>query len=179
MHIVYIGVVAKFILFYLAVTYDCQKLSVREIQILDRRMDLLSSYCPSYFNRRPSSISLYDHSKVTEYRQCLLYYYPAVFENVLPYEKCIHFMISHFVIRILNEDPVLPTSETFCQTEIEDFLKLTGDYCGDQVLSYNLHGLLHLVDDVKNMVFSIRSVRFATKIPCRDFGTFKENPHKT
>ena len=87
-----------------------------------------------------------------------------------------HFMILHLVIRILNQDPVLLTSATFCQTAIEDFFKLTEDYYGDQVLSYNLHGLLHLVDDVRNYILLDSFSAFCYENTMPKYQNFKKKP---
>lgn len=148
MHLVHIGVVDRVLLAHQAGKCGCQKLNWRKIEILDRRMTLLKDFCPSEFNRRPNKISMFKHFKATENRQLLMYTFPAVFENILPHEFYENFLIFHCVIRILNGENVDPDILPFCQGALELFVTRCEQLYGEQFIAYNLHCLLHIVEDV-------------------------------
>lgn len=104
MHLVYLGVTKKNFAAKIEGKYGEQKLSVRQINIMNSRMEQLADYCPSEFNRRPRKISFYGSYKATECRQVLLYTSPAVLQHVFKENYFSHFMILHFSMRLHNSE---------------------------------------------------------------------------
>lgn len=148
MHSVHIGNVDRFLQAHLLGRFGCQRLNWRKIEILDARMNLLTEFCPSEFNRRPNKMSQFKHYKATENRQLLMYTYPAVFEHILPDEFYENFLILHLVIRILNFDTVNPQVLPFCQGALQLYVQRCEELYGEQYVVFNVHCLLHLVEDV-------------------------------
>lgn len=111
----------------------------------------LQIYCPSEFNRRPQEFTKHRGFKATECRQFLLYTATAIMKNVLDGDKYRHLMILHLVMRLLTSKDTLPDLFPFCKDAIKLYVKLCHKLYGEQFLSYNIHGLLHIVDDVMTL----------------------------
>ncbi|XP_071580866.1 uncharacterized protein [Temnothorax nylanderi] len=151
LHLVYIGNVKKVFSAHIHGKYGPQKLNVRQLNILDSRMTALTSYCPTEFNRRPNKLSMFHHFKGTEFRQLLLYTAPAVLQNVFSEEYYHHFILLHCVMRLLSFENVAEEIYAFCQEALETYVNMCEQLYGEQFLSYNVHGLLHIVDDVRQL----------------------------
>lgn len=151
MHLLYLGNVKKFCEGQVDNKFSCPKLSGRKLEILNSRMIQLTEYCPTEFNRRPREITQYKHFKATEYRQFLLYTAPAVLLNVLDEEYYLHVMILHCVTRLLVSENTQPVMYDFCQSSLESYVRLCETLYGESFISYNVHGLLHVVKDVENL----------------------------
>lgn len=126
-------------------------MSTRKVEILDLRMTNLQIYCPSEFNRRPNKFYMFSHFKGTELRQLLLYTAPAVLLDVVREKYYEHFMLLHFVIRFLSLENIPDSMYVWCQEALESYVSLCEELYGEQFLSYNVHGLLHIVDDVARL----------------------------
>ena len=94
---------------------------------------------------------MFSHFKATEFRQLLLYTAPAVLQNVLSEEYYEHFMLLHFVMRLLSLQNIPDSTYVWCQEALESYVCLCEELYGEQFLSYNVHGLLHVVDDVARL----------------------------
>lgn len=149
MHLVHLGIVKKVFRAHVDGKYVCEKLSVRKLNILDSRMNALIEYCPTEFGRRPREIRKYSNFKAVEFRQILLYTAPAILLNVFPEEYYQHFMALHSVIRLLMSETTEPIMHDFCQHTMETYVRMCEILYGQPFLSYNVHGLLHIVDDVR------------------------------
>lgn len=114
-------------------------------------MILLREYYPSKFNRRPSEITLCNNFKGTEFRKLCLYTAPAVLKNVFFDDYYNHFLILHSVMRLLIAEETLPEMYDFCQEALETYVTMCEVLYGEQFLSYNVHSLLRLEEDVRQL----------------------------
>ncbi|XP_039308167.1 uncharacterized protein LOC113006034 isoform X2 [Solenopsis invicta] len=151
MHLVCIGVVKKLLTAWITGKYGKKaKLSGRNIDVVSKRLELLSHYCPRDFARKPRSLSDYSDYKATEGRQFILYTGPVVMLGIMEKQTYTHFLFLHSAIRMLCSNTfsnmsLLQRAEVALKKFIEKcqfFYKLT-------FMSYNVHALLHLVTDVK------------------------------
>ena len=87
--------------------------------------------------------------KATEFLQFLLYTSPIVLFKKLSLEMYQNFMMLSTSIRLLLMSEKDSFSFTYIQQALEMFVKNFARIYGSHVLTYNVHNLLHLVDDAK------------------------------
>lgn len=148
MHLVYLGNVKKIFEANVDGKFGCHRLNRRKLDILNSRMIQLQRNCPSEFNRRPQEFTKFHGFKATEYRQFLLYTATAVLKNVFDEDKYRHLMILHFVMRLLTSEDTPPDLFPFCKDASKLYVTLCQQLYGEQFMSYNIHGFLHIVEDV-------------------------------
>ncbi|XP_032457916.1 uncharacterized protein LOC103317700 isoform X1 [Nasonia vitripennis] len=119
------------------------------LQILDNRLEHVKNFCPSDFARKPVNILRHGQFKATEYRQILLYSGPVIFRGLMNPAMYKHFILLSTAIRILANPVVSMESIDFAEKCIKLFVETASDVYGIEFLSYNVHTLLHLPDDVK------------------------------
>ncbi|XP_043474343.1 uncharacterized protein LOC122506302 isoform X1 [Leptopilina heterotoma] len=151
LHSVYLGNTKKILCAQVGGQFGFRRLNVRKLQILDARMSELILFCPSDFNRRPQVLTKYHAFKGTEFRQFLLYTSPAVVKNVFDEDYYTHLMILHSSMRLLNSSNTLRDMYPFCREALKSYFTLCEVLYGEQFLSYNVHSVLHLVDDVEEL----------------------------
>ncbi|CAH0558730.1 unnamed protein product [Brassicogethes aeneus] len=149
MHLIYLGVTKKILSAILEGKYAHTRLNARKINILNARMQIIRDYCSSDFGRRPAPLSKYSRFKATEFRQFLLYTACAVLQNVISDECYRHFMLLSCVTRLLSFVEIEEEHFVFCENALKSFVQMAKILYGEQFLSYNIHGLLHVVEDVR------------------------------
>jgi len=150
MHLVCLGVTKKLLSAWVCGKYSrLSKLSGRSISVLCSRLNILKRYCPSEFARRPRSLDMYSKFKATEFRQFLLYTGPIVMFNILDERLYKHFLFLHAAIRILVSKSWSKQYLSFAELALQKFVCRSPYLYGPTFNSYNVHGLLHLADDVR------------------------------
>lgn len=150
MHLVLLGVMKRLFDAWITGKFPgFVKLDDQSQHILDSRLKSLDQWCPVEFARRPGSIFRYIHYKATELRHFLLYAGPCVLHGVIPENYYTHFLLLHVAIRILVSPVIHNEQLTFAENALKSFVILAETLYGKSFLSYNSHGLLHLVDDVR------------------------------
>jgi len=153
MHLVCLGVMKKLIFLWLG-NLKHAPLSVRlqskKVTIISNQLLSLKSFITCDFSRVPRSLSEVARWKATEFRLFLLYTGPVVLKSILTDECYSHFICLHVCFRILL-DPYVKNYEliNFCDRVLTYFVKRIGKLYGNQFISHNVHGLLHVVDDFK------------------------------
>lgn len=115
---------------------------------------------PSEFARQPRSISELDRWKATEFRQFLLYTGPVVLKNVLSEDHYTHFLCLSVAMSILLDSShekrhaYLSYAKELMHTFVSNCPKLYGV----TFTVYNVHGLLHMCDDVTNFECSLNDL---------------------
>lgn len=157
LHVVLEGVQKKLIELWLkGVKHDIpksRKLRITNIdmQIIDRHIENIASYCPDEFQRKgrcDSALSQYSSWRGTEFRQVLLYTGIIAF-SAIEKVKYKHYLLLHYAMRKL-------TIPNLCETELSEvhkllrkFVKNFTEIYGKEFVSHNVHVLLHMVDDYK------------------------------
>lgn len=149
MHLVCLGIMKK-----LLVTWTkgrkSNKLSVKQRDIISKRMRFYRKFVPKNFARKPRGLEDLSYWKAREYRSFLLYWGPVCLRGVLPEEKYEHFLKFHTAIYILiSPSANYTTWVDYADTLIRDFVSMVPRLYGKEFLVYNMHSLMHLCQDVK------------------------------
>lgn len=150
MHLVCLGVMRRLLMLWLRVK-NKNKLGTENRARLSRLLVGLKKHTPREFARKPRTLKEIRHFKATEFRQFLLYSGPVILKNVLPRKVYNHFMLFSVAIRILvSSDAFDAEYVDYADTLLHKFVKEFASFYGKHNLVRNVHGLLHLCEDVRN-----------------------------
>lgn len=127
------------------------KLSAKNINDLSDKLLSMSPYIPREFSRKPRTLSELNRWKATEFRLFLLYVGPVCLISILPKRLYDHFLMFHVGITILSNNDHISKYIDFAEEVINNFVKYIKDSYGKEVMTYNVHSLIHLVTDVRNL----------------------------
>lgn len=150
MHLICLGVTRKLLNLWVFGKPKYHKFSGHVISNLSRDLVKQRFLTPSEFNRKPRSLIELARWKATEYRQFLLYIGPVILQNYIPAKYFYHFTSLHLAVFILSNDELLNRHRKYANSLLEFFVQQFTSLYGKENLSYNIHGLLHVEDDVKN-----------------------------
>ncbi|KAF0730474.1 Uncharacterized protein FWK35_00027213 [Aphis craccivora] len=135
----------------------CKKIRIRipfrNVQLISSALiHLVKNHVPIEFQRKPRSLNYVRKWKATEYRQLLLHTGPFILKNILNDKVYENFITLHVAVSILCSNRYCYQQKwlNYAKNLIECFVKQFGIIYGKHNISYNIHGLLHLVDDVEN-----------------------------
>ncbi|XP_046406989.1 uncharacterized protein LOC124171751 isoform X1 [Ischnura elegans] len=149
MHLVCLGVM-RTLLFAWCGGPLSMKISQRQKATVSESILSLRGCFPKEFARRPRDLAMLKYWKATEYRNFLLYLGPLVLKDVLTTEKYNHFLQLHIAISTLMSRQKCTDGKQL--ERVKDLLKyfVTNviSLYGECFVTYNFHGLIHLVDDI-------------------------------
>ena len=87
--------------------------------------------------------------KAVEFRQFLLYTGPLVLSGVLSKRRFCHFLLLSVAIRLLLDNSATPEKLSYSEKLLQLFVSEFGQIYGDESLVYNVHSLIHIVDDAR------------------------------
>ncbi|XP_066584896.1 uncharacterized protein [Prorops nasuta] len=152
MHLVCLGVMKKLLSAWVTGKFSrLSKFSSRCISIISHRLKILVQYCPSEFARRPKPIDAFNKFKATEFRQFLLYTGPVVLYGLINESIYNHFLLFHATIRVLVSPSTSSLLIHFAELAIRKFVERCEELYGLNFYSYNVHGLLHICQDVRTL----------------------------
>ncbi|EEC17155.1 conserved hypothetical protein, partial [Ixodes scapularis] len=148
MHLVCLGVTRKLIILWIRGHLEC-RITPSTMKHVSASLKALAGFIPCEFARRPRALEEIDRWKATELRQFLLYTGPVVLSSVLDKKYFQHFLLLHVSLRLLVGAKTCAQSQlrSYAGALLKRFVRFFGDLYGDEQYSYNVHGLLHLVDD--------------------------------
>ena len=153
MHLVCLGIVRKLLWTWirgaLFVGTRRIRLGWRSITQISARLVALASNVACDFARKPRSLSELARWKATELRQFLLYTGPIVLKGVIDDDLYNHFMLLHIAVKILVDNELCREFSSYARDLILLFVKQCEEYYGIEFMSYNVHNLIHLTDDVE------------------------------
>lgn len=150
MHLVCLGVVKKLMSAWIHGKYSLlSKLPARSISIICERLNNLRIYCPSDFARRLRSLAVFLKYKATKCRQFLLYTGSVIMYDILDEQLYKHFLFLHAAIRVLVSKSPSRQHLRFAELALQKFVLHCEILYGPTFHTYNVQGLLHLIDDVK------------------------------
>ena len=149
MHLVYLGVVRRLILFWLRgpLNRNC-RLSGHSVHIVSDRMLQMRNVMCKEFARKPRSLADVDRWKATEFRAFLLYLGPVVMMDVLSKEHYEHFLLLHVSLYCLNCKRLNQTHVEYAKKLLVCFVQDAVELYGEEFVVYNVHSLIHICDDV-------------------------------
>ena len=153
MHMVCLGVTRR-ILNYFKGNYKGifnGRLSSTQIMQVSQNLLLLRGKLPSEFIRQPRSLVELDRWKATELRSFLLYYGIVVLKGICNPNMYKHFLSLSLAVRVLceeNKDSRIHYLN-FSKKLLNYFVTNSQEHYGKSFFVYNVHGLLHIADDVE------------------------------
>ena len=159
MHLVCLGIVKRVLLFLKKGPREC-RLSHQQLVILSERLSSLNGKMPREFARQPRSIFYLDKWKATEFRQFLLYTGPLVLRTVVSERLYKHFLTLTVAMSILleSDDNFRNEHLEYAMELLIYFVKNSTRVYGEIFVSYNVHALIHLADDVEHYGSSLNDI---------------------
>ena len=152
MHLVCLGVVRRLLLYWKGpVGPLCARLGRRDVDRLSQKLVLLCPNIPSDFVRKPRSVSEVMRWKATEFRQFLLYTGPVVLQDILSEKMYHHFMLLSVAVRILACPKFALSFCDYAHELLVLFVNEAEQLYGNEIYVYNVHCLIHLANDVRNL----------------------------
>lgn len=148
LHLVCLGVTKK--LLHMWMSGDlAARLQSSDINAISEKLLSISLSQPCEFQRRIRGLKDIGNFKGTEFRTFVLYSGPYVLKDVLCKEKYEHFLLFHVAILICSDEILCKTYTDIAQQCLVSFIENFAEIYGAYHLVYNVHSLLHLVEDVK------------------------------
>jgi hypothetical protein len=150
MHLLFQGVVRRLLVNYYLEGKRPYKLSHQQLTLINERIGQIKSYIPSEFPRKPRPFKEIKRYKAVEYRLIVMYTGPVILFNVLNNRYYKHFLLLHCAIFILSNQYLIDNFVNEANNFLKDFVVQAGKLFEKAFVVYNVHGLTHLVDDVRN-----------------------------
>lgn len=151
MHLICLGVVKKLIHLWTSGKPSPEKLRAADVSIISERLCSLNKKVLCEFSRKPRSLDDLERFKATEFRQFLLYTGPIVLKGVVSQQSYELFMTLSVAIGILVSEEVHVLLNDYAKNLLSFFVKRFEVLFGQRNISYNIHCVLHLADDVKRL----------------------------
>ncbi|XP_077551176.1 uncharacterized protein LOC144164773 [Haemaphysalis longicornis] len=148
MHLICLGVMRKLILLWTK--------GDKSYRIGKATRDSLSGanvesryYVPSDMSRQPRSLSDVDKWKATEFRLILLYTGVVVLKGQISDSLMDNFLTLHCAVSILSSPKHSAQYLDYAEKLLRHFVSTYITLYGKHVVSHNVHGLIHVADDVR------------------------------
>lgn len=152
LHTVLLGVCKKMLFAYVGGVTRTNKLGKLPWYDLDEIADRLLKVAakqPSEFQRKSRPWSKLADYKGTEFRTMIVYLLPVVAHGILPAKQYQNMMLLHVAMVILVDPKLSKSAADVAQKMLESFVVSFAEFYGDDNVVYNVHSLVHIVDDVK------------------------------
>lgn len=154
MHLICLGVTKRLIRFWISMpplNKKFIKFNSSTVSKVDNYFSSIKSAIICEFSRKPRSIREFERWKATELRQFLLYTGPVVLKDVLTKTYYEHFLLLSIATRILSDEKLCFKLNNYANSLLRCFVKNFSILYGKEYLVYNVHNLIHIADDVKNL----------------------------
>ena len=147
MHLVCLGATKTLIKQWLKIN---PKFSARHTEQLSIAFTDLGKFVPKEFNRKPTSLLELGFWKATTFRLFLLYAGPIILSDFLPHDLVLNFNYLSCAIRILCDPTQCKINNQYAKKLLKRFVQDFKELYGKQYVTYTIHNLVHISDDVKN-----------------------------
>lgn len=148
MHLVCLGVIKRLLQIWLRGSRNC-RLPKECINLISRHLKMIRYLIPLEFARKPRDLQDIDRWKATELRQFLLYTGIVILKPILSSTCYNHFLSLSIAVRILITPQLCITFNNYANSLLLFFVSNFGEIYGHEYLSYNVHNLIHLANDVQ------------------------------
>ncbi|CAN7976054.1 unnamed protein product [Ixodes persulcatus] len=148
MHLVLLGVMKKLIFLWFKGSKKYRQHRRVKEDISEKLCHLRHFIC-SELSRRPWSLTEVDRWKATEFKLILLYTGPLVFVPSLPVDMYKNFMSLHVALTILSSPRLCRDFLDYAEQLLLHFVRTFMFLYGEERVSHNVHGLIHLAADVR------------------------------
>lgn len=153
MHLLWEGVTKRFLNYLIQKAKTKAKLRASDTNKISCLLEDFSVFIPREFARQPRSLHYVARWKATEYRLFLLYTGVVALKQVVSQELYDLFLLLHVAARIVSCEQLVEKQVyvDFAEKLFAAFV----EHCahptvfGSGFISYNIHSLLHLCDDVR------------------------------
>ncbi|CAN7979309.1 unnamed protein product, partial [Ixodes persulcatus] len=143
MHLVLLGVVKKLVLLWMS-----GPLTAR-VGPLERRLMNDAKHIPREFSRPPRPLTEVERWKAVELRLVLFYTGPFILQPVLKPKLYENFLTLHAGLSILANSELCCLHAEYAGALLKHFVATFMRIYGEDQVSYNVHCLIHLSEDVK------------------------------
>ncbi|KAB0790174.1 hypothetical protein PPYR_15499, partial [Photinus pyralis] len=148
MHLVCLGVTKRLLQFWVK---GRANIRLKEVDLISESFVNMKKSITVTPPRTHTQTREVDNWKATEFRQFLLYSGPILLLNRLPNIYYEHFVSLSVALRILIDSELCFKLNKYAESLLVWFVKFYGDLYGEEFLSYNVHNLIHLAADVKEL----------------------------
>ncbi|XP_050064613.1 uncharacterized protein LOC126553503 [Aphis gossypii] len=149
MHCVCLGVMKRLLIFWKKGKKTTHFINDDIANEISSDLIRLKSFYPKEFSRLPRSLEELKFWKATEFRSFLLYSGLIVLRGKLKKSLYKHFMLLHCSVRLLMSDETCITYNELANKMLRQFVTQYSDLYGEEYITYNVHGLIHLAQFVK------------------------------
>lgn len=149
MHLLYLGVTKRLICLWVRGNAAI-RFNKKDIELLDQRYISMKEFVTDEFARKPRTINEVDRWKATEFRMFLLYIGLIVMKDILSKSCYNHFVSFVVAVRLLHESNQTSDNIEYAKSLLIYYVQKFGDFYGQENITYNVHNLVHVADDVKN-----------------------------
>lgn len=142
MHVVHHGVVKKLIKFWMATATKTQ------IDRIQTRISTIDGHRPKEIHRTIRDLQSFNQFKAKEFRTFLLFTGPVILLDILDKKMYDHFMLLHVAMKKLGKKNCLEEIESV-RPILQRFVVEFKSIYGLNKITYVVHNLLHLCDDVE------------------------------
>ena len=148
MHQLCLGVMRKLLLVWIRGNRSV-KMSAGQVEAVSKKLVELKPFVPRIFARKPRSLLEVDRWKATEFRQFLLYTGKIALKGILRPDMYEHFMVLSVASSVLVCPYLAQSYKDYAKQLMEYFVEQGKLLYGDEFLVYNVHSMIHLVDEVE------------------------------
>ncbi|KAK3920781.1 50S ribosomal protein L10 [Frankliniella fusca] len=148
MHLVYLGVFKRLLTVWLHWN-GAYKLHWTAVAAVNDRLNLISSTCPTDFNRPPRSLEFLKLYRAHEFRRMCHYDSILIFRDTLSKNVYEHFLLLYVALYILASPFYVKSQEMrdFAHNLLLIFVEHSVLIYGHAFVVYNVHALIHLVKE--------------------------------
>jgi len=146
MHLVLLGIMRKLLNTWCSGQPRRRRLSALNITRISDRLVRFRPCMPVEFQRKPRTLLDIRHYKATELRTVLCYTGPIAFRDILEDDVYDNFMLLSCAMRILLSTQLNTMYGAFAGQLLRAFVEHVKVLYGEQMLTYNMHGLIHIAD---------------------------------
>nr|XP_018914160.1 PREDICTED: uncharacterized protein LOC109042047 [Bemisia tabaci] len=152
-HLICLGVMKKLLVnFWVRGSHKNKfaKLSDHDLKRINQRISYLhdKKLFPQEFAKYPRTLAYVGKWKATEFRAFILYLGPVVLKDILNSKAYEHFMRFHTAITILLSEVLCNKQNiAFADQQLRLFVLEFAELYGEDYVSHNVHGLIHLAED--------------------------------
>jgi hypothetical protein len=154
MHLVYLGVVRRLLNCWKTgkgvQEPKATKISSRQVDVISGKLVNLRHHIPREFARKPRSLFELDRWKASELRQFLLYTGLIVLKSEISDKFYENFRCLSIAIFLLSSERLCKHYCGYAEELLIFFVEQCIELYGPAFVVYNVHGLIHLADDVRN-----------------------------
>ncbi|XP_051154440.1 uncharacterized protein LOC127277382 [Leptopilina boulardi] len=151
MHLGFLGIMKKLLSLWLTSTIRKFKFSSSQKEIINFMLYELRNQIPCEFQRKTDTLNEISLWKATQFSFFLLYAGIVILKKILTPKYYNHFLLLFTSCRILCCKELAVKYNAEARLYLNRFVSLMIKLYGKSTISINVHNLLHIADDVKNM----------------------------